>query len=84
MLMHPITRHPYTIYIGPSQETMMEGVIGVVRVLTRARDRYKKTVALVTHLSGVMDTSWTVSTLQQAGYNVLVFQVWPALFYKQK
>ena len=51
----------------------MEGVIGVVRVLTRARDRYKKTVALVTHLSGVMDTSWTVSTLQQAGYNVLVF-----------
>ena len=48
----------------------MQGVIAVVReVATVSED---KTVALVTHMSGIMDTSWTVATLQQAGYNVLV------------
>ena len=65
-----MSRHPYTIYIGPSKETMMQGVIAVVTEVTRVSE--DKTVALVTHVSGIMDTSWTVSTLQQAGYNVMV------------
>ena len=48
----------------------MQGVIAVVTEVTRVSE--DKTVALVTHVSGIMDTSWTVSTLQQAGYNVMV------------
>ena len=57
-------RSPFTVYLGPSTESLMAAVTSVTRMTLGAGGRGRR-VALVTHHTGLLDTGSVVAKLQE-------------------
>ena len=64
-------RSPFTVYLGPSTETLMAAMTSVNRVTLGAGGRGGR-VALVTHHTGLLDTGSVVARLQEENIAVQV------------
>ena len=67
-------RSPFTVYLGPSTESLMAAVTSVTRVtrVTLGAGGRGRRVALVTHHTGLLDTGSVVSQLQEENIAVQV------------
>ena len=61
-------RSPFTVYLGPSTESLMVAVTSVTKMTLGAGRR----VALVTHHTGLLDTGSVVVMLQEENIDVQV------------
>jgi len=64
-------RNPFTVYLGPSTESLVAATISATKVTMGPRGGQRR-VALVTHNSGLLDTDSVVTQLQEDNMTVQI------------